>query len=94
MTRLKRKNVNNRRKGALERLLKQPEKKNPDQHALVVQQIATLESRIRRYPMTRRNPHNACYTKRRKSKKLKANDRRLRENPRWPSTKFIAEDDK
>lgn len=47
MTRLKRKNVNNRRKGALERLLKQPEKKNPDQHALVVQQIATLESRIR-----------------------------------------------
>jgi len=48
MTRLKRKNVNNRRKGALERLLKQPEKKNPDQRALVVQQIATLESRIRR----------------------------------------------
>ena len=48
MTRLKRNNVNNRRKGALERLLKQPEKKNPDQHALVVQQIATLESRIRR----------------------------------------------
>jgi len=44
--------------------------------------------------MTRRNPHRACYNKRRKSEKLKANDRRLRENPRWPSKKSIAEDDK
>ena len=47
MTRLKQKNVNSRRKGALKRLLKQPVKKNPDQRALVDQQIATLESRIR-----------------------------------------------
>jgi len=44
--------------------------------------------------MTRRNPHNACYTKRRKSEKLKAHDARLRVNPRWPSKKSIAEDDK
>ncbi len=47
MTRLKQKNVNNRRKGALKRLLKQPVKKNPDQRALVDQQVATLQSRIR-----------------------------------------------
>ena len=42
----------------------------------------------------RYNPHNACYTKKRKSEKLKANDRRLRENPRWPSKKVPGENPK
>ena len=33
--------------------------------------------------MSRRNPHRACYTKKRKSKKLKNSDRWERNNRPW-----------
>lgn len=41
------KNLNERRKGALARLKRQPTKKDPDKQRLVDQQLETLESRIR-----------------------------------------------